>query len=81
MYPKSRLRDPTTKIHVHPFQIGKNIITKMYLAELLPFGKMSSTITLCPAQKIFIIVFFVPMAWCILGMTSVGDRANFFEDG
>jgi hypothetical protein len=32
-------------------------------------------------KKIIIIVFFVPMACCVLGTTSVGDHANIFEDG
>jgi hypothetical protein len=34
-----------------------------------------------PVKKIIIMVFFLPMACRVLGMTSVGDRANIFEDG
>jgi hypothetical protein len=40
---------------------------------------MSSTISLRPVKKI-IIVCFVPMSRRVLGTTSVGDRANIFED-
>jgi hypothetical protein len=35
--PKSRLRDPTMKIHVFPFQIGKNATDKILLVEFVSF--------------------------------------------
>jgi hypothetical protein len=48
--------------------------------NLLPFGKMTNTI-LRPVKKSVVMVCFVPMVCCVLGITSVGDRANIFEDG
>jgi hypothetical protein len=68
------------KIHVFPFQIGKPELTKYSWLNFLPFGKMLSTISLRPVRKITIIVCFVPMTCRVLGMTSVGGRANIFEE-
>jgi hypothetical protein len=42
---------------------------------------MLCTISLRPVKETVIIVFFVPMTFRVLGMTSVGGRANIFEDG
>jgi hypothetical protein len=69
------------KIHVFPFQIGKVQSTKNSWLNLLPFDKMSSTISLRPLKKIVVIVSFVPMACRVLGMKPAGDRSNIFDDG
>jgi hypothetical protein len=54
--------------------------TKESWFNLLPSGNMPSTIGLRPVKTIVLLVFFVPMGCCVLGMTSVGDRANISED-
>jgi hypothetical protein len=51
-------------------------LTKYNWLNLLPFSKMSSTVSLRSVMKIVIIIFFVPSACHVLGMTSVGDRIN-----
>jgi hypothetical protein len=55
--------------------------TKYRWSNLIPFDKMPSTISLRPAKKFVIIIFFVPMACRVLGMTSVGGSGNVFEGG
>jgi hypothetical protein len=50
--------------------------TKHSWWNLLPFGKMSSMISLRPVKKNVIMDCFVPMACRVLGMTIIGDRAN-----
>jgi hypothetical protein len=66
MYPKRRPLDPTMKIQVFPFQIGKNLIDKISLLEFASFGQMWSTISSRLVKKIVIIVCFVPMTCRVL---------------
>jgi hypothetical protein len=64
-----------------PPSSGKMESVKTTKLHLLPFGKMSSMISLHPVKKIVIIVFLVPMAYRVLGTTFVGDRAHILEGG
>jgi hypothetical protein len=63
------------------FKSGKMSSTKYGWLNLLPFGKVSGTMSLRPVKKSVIIIFVLPMACRILRMISVGDRATIFEEG
>jgi hypothetical protein len=69
------------KIHVFLFLSGKMQLIKYGWSNLLPFGKVPSTISLLPVEKSVAIMCFVRMACRALGMTSMGDRAKICEDG
>jgi hypothetical protein len=42
---------------------------------------MSSTISVCQVKQTATMIFFVPVAYQVVGMVFVDDRANIFEDG
>jgi hypothetical protein len=63
------------------FKSGKMQSTEWRWLNLHPSGKVPSTISLRRAKKIVIIVFLVPVAWRVLGMTCVSGRANIFQGG
>jgi hypothetical protein len=81
MYQKSLLLEPTMKVHLLPFKSGQMKWIEYNWLNLLPFGKMSSKTSLHPVKQIVIIVCFVSLAFRVLGIACVGDRANAFEDG
>jgi hypothetical protein len=51
MYPESRMREPTMKIHVFPFEIKRNLIDKIWPVEFTSFEQDIEHDYFTPAEE------------------------------